>query len=209
MKKLLFAVCALAAISLLAPNAGFAQEWKNRIGIYTTATATDDHFATNPVGQFNIYFLLTSPQMDDGTPITQLDAFEFKVTITGTPGMFFKLAQTLPPNSLNVGQDSDAYAAEYAVGAASPFPVTGGIAQLMSWNCMVVGGGPFSFFLNQTSAPSLPGHLAISIPLEGGSAQLVACEPSSGDFASSVFGIGSDPTGVENETFGSVKALFR
>ncbi len=210
MKKLLFAVCALAAISLLAPNAGFAQEWQNRIGIYTSATADAATYATTPVGQFSLYFVLNYPKLADGTDVTQLDAFEFVVTITGTAGTFFKLAQTLPPNALNVGVDSDPFNANYAVGAASPFPVTNHMATLMTWNCMALGAGPYSFFLHQTTAPAIPGHMAINVPLEGGNVELVACDPSSGDYAEAVFTIGTTPpNAVENETFGAVKALFR
>ena len=208
MKKLLFAVCALVAISMLAPSAGFAQ-WENRIGIYTDANATDDHIASQATGvPFNIYFVLTSPKNADGSDIAQLDAFEFRVTVNGTAGTLFKLGQTLPTGSINVGADTDPFNAEYAVGIATPVPVTGGLCSLLTWNCMTLTGGTYQFFLNPTSVPSVAGKMAINTYVEG-NATLVGCMPSSDDFANPVFAVNGDVVAIENDSFGGVKALFR
>lgn len=211
MKKLLFAVYALAAISLLAPSAGFAQDFVNRIGIYTTDTAGAAFINPAPLGTpFNIYFVVTNPKLDAGAgaAVTAIDAFEFIVTINGPANLLFKLSQTLLPNSLNVGQDGNPYNAEYAVGAAAPVPVTGGQRVLMSWNVLLSSPGPFLFYLNPTTAPAIPGKMAIEAVI-GSEVQLVPCMPSSGAFANPVFALGSTVVPVESASFGGVKALFR
>lgn len=210
MKKLLFAVCALAAISLLAPSAGFAQEFVNRIGIYTTNTAGAAFITPTPSIPFNIYFILTNPILDDGlgAPVTSLNAFELKVTIDGPPGVLFKLSQTLLPNAINVANDGNPYSAEYAVGAAAPVPVVGAQCVLMSWNVLTSNAGPFYFYLNPTSAPGVPGKMAINAKV-GANVVLVGCTPSSGAFASPAFALGDVTVPVESASFGGVKALFR
>lgn len=207
MKKLLFAVCALAAISLLAPSAGFAFE--NRIGIYTTATA--DAAYINPITASvptNIYFVVINPLFPDTTPMTNIDAFEFKVTITGTPGTLFRLAETMATGAINVGVASDPYNSEYVVGLPTPLPVTSGKVSVLSWTVMPLTTGPYHFFLNPTTIPSVAGLMAIN-NTTAGNATLVGCTPSSGAFASEVFTLGATNTPVVNDTFGGVKALFR
>ena len=88
MKKLLFAVCALAAISLLAPSAGFANTpdpavWNNRIGFYTTATADGVSLPSMaPFTGFNVYMVLCNPTAEDGSSAA-VDAYECTVTVTG------------------------------------------------------------------------------------------------------------------------------
>ena len=208
MKKLLFAVCALAAISLLAPDAGYAQ-WENRIGIYTTATAGDDHVGTTPVGvPMNIYFVASSPKFEDGSPVPFVDAFEFRVLLDGPAGSSFRLAETMPPGTINVGNNADHYNSEYVAGFPTPITVTGGYASLMSWNMMFLSAGPWYFRLGLTNIPSVAGLIALNYTDESG-ATLIGCLPSSGDFDLPVFAVGDDVVAIENSTFGGVKALFR
>jgi len=214
MKKLLFVVYALAAISLLAPSAGFAQDWENRIGIYTTPDPVDgraDVFAPTANFPFNVYFVLTSPTFDDGSPVDQVDAFEFRVTIGPATSGIFKLSQTLWPSSLNIGTDSNPFNAEYAVGGAIPQPVANGAVLLMTWNLMVTNTSvPYYFYLNPTSAPAFPGFLAFNYPAIGiNNSVLVPCTPSSGDGVTPVFALGNLTIPTEYDTFGGVKALFR
>lgn len=208
MKKLLFAVCALAAISLLAPNAGYAQ-WENHIGIYTTAGAADHCFATTPLTPTNIYFVLSNPRLPDGTAVTGINAFELKVLIDGPAGSMFRLAETLTaPGAINVGSAADPYNAEYLVGWAGTIPVVGGYCSVMTWNVLFLASGPFYFRLAPTTSPSVAGKMAFNTPV-GEDAVLVGCMPSSEDFANPVFSAGDCVVSTETSTFGNVKALFR
>jgi len=63
MKKLLFAVSALAALSLLAPSTGFAQA-TNTLGIYLDEAGTLNSGPVTPFTATDIYLVL---QKDPGT----------------------------------------------------------------------------------------------------------------------------------------------
>lgn len=213
MKKLLFAVCALAAISMLAPSDGFAQ-FENRIGLYTTANADAAHLMTQPANvPFTIYLLAINPRNSDGTAATFVDGFELTMTVTGPA--YFSLTQTLPPQSLDVDGDPLGFAA----GFATPSPVTNGMVLLMTWNVMLMGaiddtGCPdncvnhWKVFMGPARAPSVPdGFMAINVP--NSPVLLVPCSPSSGANDVPVFTIGETGVATETNSFGAVKALFR
>lgn len=209
MKKLLFAVCALAAISLLAPNAGYAQ-WENHIGIYTTPDAANHCINPTPVGvPTNIYFVISNPRLGDGTAVTAVNAFELRVLIDGPAGSMFRLAETLPAGAINVGVATDPYNSEYVAGWPGATPVIGGFCSVLTWNVMFLGAGPYNFRLSPTTNPSVAGKMAFNVQV-GDEAILVGCMPSSEDFASAVFTAGT-PCVIANEptSFGNVKALFR
>jgi len=209
MKKLLFAVCALAAISLLAPSAGFAQEFQNRIGVYTTAGAAA--CSTNAVVNvpFEIYCVAINPVGATGV-WTALDAFELTMTIThGAGDSMFRLSETLASGAINVGSYVDQYNAEYACGFAAPEPIANGMVTLFKWTVMVLTPGPFRVFLSPGDPASVAGMMALNLNVNG-AADTVGALPSSGAFNLPVFGINAaDIVPVEASTFGDVKALFR
>jgi hypothetical protein len=213
MKKLLFAVCALAAISMLTPSAGFAQ-FENRIGLYTTQTADAAHL--NTLGTFtptNLYLLAINPRNSDGSAATFVDAFECTMSVTGPA--YLGLSQTLPTGALDV----DSATLGFAVGFATPSAVTNGIVLLMTWNIMLTGaiddtGCPdncvnhMKVYLGPASIPSVPGgFMAINVP--NSPELLVPCSPSSGANNVPVFAIGEGTVATETSAFGAVKALFR
>ncbi len=212
MKKLLFAVCALAAISLLAPSAGFANTpdpavWNNRIGFYTTATADGVSLPSMvPFTGFNVYMVLCNPTAEDGSSAA-VDAYECTVTVTGPA--WFRLTETLNGSG---ALDVDAAANGYAVGLASPMPPTNGLCLLATWNCMLSApassGSPWNMYMGPGTIPSVPGgFMAIDIPTS--TPLLQSCLPTSGNFALPVFSIGGTVTADEDVSFGAVKALFR
>jgi hypothetical protein len=68
MKKLLFAVSALAALSLLAPSTGLAQA-QNVLGLYADEAATTNNIeGATPFSQHNIYMVIENPYNTSGTP---------------------------------------------------------------------------------------------------------------------------------------------
>ena len=208
MKKLLFAVCALAAISLLAPSAGFADPFQNRIGIYTTADAAAASYAATPNVPFNVYLVAVNPVGATGT-WTSLDAFECTVTVThGVADMMFRLSEELAPGAINVGTYTDQYNFEYQCGFATPVPIVNGFAQLAKWNVMVLSAGAFNYFLTPADPSSVPGSMALNLTVAG-NADLIGALPSSGAGNVAVFAINGTTTPVESESFSNVKALFR
>jgi hypothetical protein len=208
MKKLLFAVCALAAISLLAPNAGYAQ-WQNHIGIYTTTNADNHCIIPTPTTQTNIYFVISNPRFSDGTAVTAINAFELKVLIDGPAGSMFRLSETLPAGTINVGVATDPYNADYQAGWPGVTPVVGGYCTVMTWNVLFLNpAAQFYFRLAPPTVPSVAGLMAFNAPV-GEEAILVGCMPSSEDFANPVFSAGDCVVSTEASSFGNVKALFR
>lgn len=208
MKKLLFAVCALAAISMLAPSAGFAQ-WENRIGIYSAAdanAATTHAYIESPAlfTPTNIYWVISNPMMN-GTPVTQFDGYE--LTASWSPSAPTHLGDVFPSSALDV----DGASWGYAVGFATPLTVTNGQTLLCTTSVMLLSAGTLQAFLHPATVPSLADVMAITVPDGMGGATLVACSPSSGDFddADADFALGAQTVGVEYETFGAVKSLFR
>ncbi len=211
MKKLLFAVCALAAISLLAPSAGFADAWQNRIGIYTSDTAAAANIATTPLfTPTNIYFVVSNPMLPDNSgPLPTVNAFEFKVSIVPDTG-FFVLSQTKPAYTIDVGGGNTANGVyDYAAGWPAALPIVNGMVKVMEWSIMFQTAGPFNFYLNPSNVPSHPGYMAVNYTDPSETAFLSDCMPSSGAFNSPVFTVGGTNTPVVNDTFGGVKALFR
>ncbi|MBK8165737.1 MAG: hypothetical protein IPK64_07180 [bacterium] len=207
MKKLLFAVCALAAISLLAPDAGFAQ-WENHIGIYTSADAANHCIATTPATQTSIYFVISNPRLGDGTPVAAVNAFELRVLVEGPAGSMFRLAETLPVGAINVGVSTDPYDSMYIAGWPGTTPVVGGFCSVMTWNVLFLAPGPWYFRLSPTTNPGVAGKMAINVPV-GEENFLVGLMPSSDDFANPVFSAGDCVVSTETSSFGNVKALFR
>jgi hypothetical protein len=209
MKKLLFALCALAAIALLTPSAGFAQ-WENRIGIYTSAAAADVSINPAPaIGtNFFIYFVLTNPT-EAGAPMTFVKGFEFKVSIVGGASAdFLRNLETYPTPGINIGDVSDFYNSTYLCGYGSPVPVVDGKVLLLTWRARIYDDtDPYNFYLSPADPASFPGHLAFlnssNVPLQADGSQPLYTDP--------VFTVGGvpDPVATESASFGGVKALFR
>jgi len=208
MKKLLFAVSALAALSLLAPSTGFAQHvYPNQVGLYefsdgTGATGTFD--VGSPV---TIFLVLTKPEVD-GLPVTQINAFE--ATLNFNPaGNMFKLAEVFPGNNVNVGDNSDIGQGflEYIVGFAASHPVTDESITLVTFTFMHTAPGPIEVILTPTSKPAFPDQMVYQNASVAGDLRqmFTAAGPDGGP----VYVFDGSAVAVENESFGSVKALYR
>lgn len=215
MKKLLFAVSALAALALLAPSTGFAQHvYYNQVGLYTTSDAmgTDITGVADLGAPVNVYLVLTKPaDVDNGmAPYTSINAFECTLAFSPAPNNnLFMLLATLPPNSVDVGQRktiNDGFL-DYIVGIdlLSPVPVTDESVVLITFQFMNNSPAGFLVYLTPTEKPALPGEMAY----QGVQGELRVMNPSSGSHIAPVFQFGNPVVAIENESFGSVKALFR
>lgn len=215
MKKLLFAVSALAALSLLAPSAGFAQTAYNQLGIYTDQAGIPD--SANTVATvnvpFNAYLVLTNPWNHSFGPIggeveqaiTAVDGFEVRLDFPESAS-WFMLSENFPANEINVGQGND-----YVVGFATSVPVTDNAVVLVTWQFMVLAASEFNTYMNLTTFPSVAGTLAIVDADDTDQpSNLVSVYPSTNDFDTPVFSVnGTAAVATENESWGGVKALFK
>jgi hypothetical protein len=210
MKKLLFVVSALAALSLLAPSTGFAQSphvYPNQVGLYafsdgTGATGTDIIGAA-----VLVYLVLTKPEAD-GVTVTNINAFE--CTLNFNPaGNLFKLAEVFPGNNVNVGDNSDISQGflEYIVGFATEHPVTDESITLVTFTFMHTAGGVIEVSLSPTSKPGVPGEMIYQNAAVPGDLRIM--HTAAGPDGGPVYIFDGSAVATENESFGSVKALYR
>jgi hypothetical protein len=203
MKKLFFVMSALAALTLLAPSTGFAKA-DNQIGIYSEAAAGDgtQNFVVTPNVPFFAFLVLTQPVDNGGTPVTQVEAFECKVTFSNG-GSIFKLAETLPPQAINVGDSSNpALGLDYAVGLGVPTNVVGGAVTLVQFQFLALVGTQIDVFVELSTT----GNMYYQ---EAAGKTLVDYYSSSGDVALPVASFNGIVTATDEETWGGVKALYR
>lgn len=210
---MLFAVSALAALSLIAPSAGFAQGAYNQLGLYLDQAGDPNTAEYTGIGsQFTAYLVLTNPvneAYNDGQgtppyerPMDLVSGFELQIVFP-TGATFFKLSQAYNGQGLNIGTEPD-----FIVGYSTPVPVTDGAVWLMSFTMLPLDGNPREIFFGTSSVPSLPGVMAVA----DGSIEndnLQAVYPSSGDLSLPVFGVNTGVVATEAESWGSVKSLFR
>ena len=214
MKKLFFAVSALAALSLLAPSAGFAEHvYSNQVGLYLDAGGTGT--GTMAVGvPVSVFLVLTKPtDVENGeAPYTSVNAFELTMYFNPPPGAsLFKLNEVLPATAVPVGDTAhlaDGYL-EYIMAMSEDHFGTAESIVLIEFLFMVNVATPFEVTLGPASTftPSIPDEMVyMSV-----SPDLRVMNSSGGDHDSVVFTFNVDGGAVptENESFGSVKALFR
>jgi hypothetical protein len=208
MKKLLFAVSALAALSLLAPSTGFAQHmYDNQIGLYTTpdgmgATGTDQ--VSTPV---NLYLVLTRPAAVDGTPYAGITAFDCQLNFNPIGGIFVT-NNALNGEGFNIGETgaiAEGYL-EFIVGFADVVTAEpDGSLLLVTLQFINSNIDRVDVTLSPASIPSIPGTMGF-LPVDP---PLVEMFPSSGSYDDPIFSFNAEATPVEEESFGSVKALYR
>lgn len=210
MKKLLFAVSALAALSLLAPTTGFAQHEtsaNNQLGLFLNADGTGNAFTSDVGVPVNVYLVLINPTNDDPgeTPYTNMNAFECMLNFTGP--IPFKLGDTLPPTAINVGDNSDINQGflEYIVGLGTSMDIIAGAAKLITFQFMATTTGVTTVTLTPTTAPSIAGEMAF----QSVSGQLKKMYNAAGSAGAVVFTFNGTTVATEDASFGSVKALFR
>lgn len=125
---------------------------------------------------FNLHAVLLNPSAQP------IDAFEFRLNLPTPTGQLFVLQETLPPGSINVGNNGVDYR-EYIVGFPTPRPASNNRIELVSFSLMCLASTPNQDFTVQPiSTPSIPGSLAYN-ETKVDSAVLHAMTPVSGSFA--------------------------
>lgn len=203
MKKLLFILAAM----LIATTA-LAQ---NEVGIYVVddpsdTTAEEDACYMGPVGEFEIYCVLTDPFNENtNSSITQLGGFEFRVE---WPADIF-VTPVIDVSATNFQTPPD-----FLCGAN--IPVVGGQCTLITITVGTFSDDPGAWYLGPISDPgvqTIPGAMAITDYDDNFSlAEAFSTAGSSGDrdFSAPVFSMWDCGVVVPNQdvSFGGVKALF-
>ena len=204
MRKMLFALAALAALALLTPDTGVAQGDANQIGIYTTQTPdfsniTDADTRVNGAGSHTAYVICSYPHNDNtDTDITSLGGFEFQLDW----GSLF-VTPTLHPSATNFMSAPDFY-------CGANVPVANGMAVLVTLSIGSFTEDPVDFFImpvSDSAAQSIPGAIAITDFDDNYS--ISRAYPASGDFANPIFGFNTSVVPNEDATWSDVKNLYR
>jgi hypothetical protein len=130
---------------------------EDSFGIYFDPQAVSYRANTEPFVPVDVYLILTHP-------LTPFDGFECTVTWSGA--YLYLLSSALAAG----GVDADLSANGFAVTAPTPYPVTGGVAVLATWQFLPVTNDYVGFYIGPATNPSLPGGLPAVSP--GGVARL-------------------------------------
>lgn len=216
MRKLIFVMSALAALSMLAPSAGFAQfDYQNMVGLYADATDLTDHTGTSAGGLMSLYLVVTNPYLnydnDAGTvfegtvPVENINGFEATVTV---PAGMFAVGVTFPPGGTNF-----ATAPNLQVGYNGPNLVEDGVCVLAEISIVAGATADSHFYLNPLAiGSSIPGHMVVVANTGGTEQARTVGYPVSGDYANEVFTLnptGGGPVATETQSWGNVKSLYR
>jgi hypothetical protein len=209
MKKLIFAVSALVAFSLLFLGTGHSEPTHpNEIGLYMNENGTGATGTYDLGIPIYAYLVLTKPSdtSNNDTPYDTINAFECRLTFSISEGLF-KLGDTFPPTSLNIGDNSTISQGflEYIVGIAEDVRVIDESVVLIEFVFLLVVNSVIEVTIGPTSRPSRPGVMVF----QSVSGHLVPMYPVSGAYEDPIFLFNGEAVDVENETFGSVKALYR
>jgi hypothetical protein len=212
MKKLLFAVSALAALSLLAPSTGFAQHmYDNQLGLYMTNDGTGITGSDDIGSPIACFLVLTKPANAAGVPWTGIKGIELQLVFDPAPaGNLFKTGDALNGDGLNIGDVNNLANGylEYIVGFAAEIPKVDEACLLVSFTFIHTVPGVINVFLGPITSriPSLEDAMSFVSP----ESTLDEMYSSSGDRDAPIFTFGGGTVvPVEGASFGTVKALFR
>ncbi|PID78761.1 hypothetical protein CSA17_06085 [bacterium DOLJORAL78_65_58] len=207
MKKLIFAMAALAALSLLAPAAGFAQldlTARNQIGIYTDADCTSASVDLTSVGMLDAYIVVTNPYSNErDEPVSALTGYELGLTIPGDNAGFLQiLSMNIAVPGLNIGNSTN-----HLVGFGSPALVVDNKLHVSTLSLFYSGSGQDVAIHMTTATPaSIEGVMCL---LEAVTEDLIPVYPSSGSFENPVFAINASVTATDVTSFDNIKAMYR
>lgn len=196
--------------SLLAPHTVSAEPTHpNEVGIYTNSDGTGATGIHGLIGQVELYLVLTRPtDTEIGQPLDNINGFDCRLDFSSVDNLAF-LGAVLPPDAINFNpynHFSEGYM-EYFVAMLNGIPVIGESVSLITFTFGQTAPGMVAVRLGplQVFTPIVEGQMTVS--QEQG--PLVPIYPISGSFDAPVFLFDGDAVAVENQSFGSLKALFR
>ena len=199
MKKMLFAVSALAALSLLAPSTGLAQT-NNIMGIYADQAGSVN--SINPQAPFSpvdLYVVLHNPYNDvTESAISAINGVEFGLTLDNV----LILSVGFPVNATDVGGSPT----NIVAGFATPTTVSGSSVVLATINCLVQSAAAGYIGMTPATPASAPGFMATLDAAVPG--QIIPVLPPWESFDYNVFAF-NEEVATEAMTMDNVKALYR
>lgn len=206
MKKLLFAVSALAALSLLAPSTGFAAT--NHMSLFADTHGTMNEVAgAAPYSQMPVYLIVMDPYNDDPFnpdvdpgPVAFLGGVEFAIP---APTNAVILSYAWPVDVTDVGTGEN-----HIVGFGAPVAVNDGIAVVATLTVLYSSatGDPAFFTLAPADPVSIEGYMACLD--SGDEGKIIGLLPRYDSFDYHVFSINGS-VATEPTTMDGVKALYR
>lgn len=206
MKKLLFAVAAIAALAMLAPSSGTAEPTHpNEIGLYLTPDGLGDTGTIEVGTPVNVYLVLTKPEADN-SPLSGLVAFDLQLNFSPA-GNLFMTGNVLNGSGLNIGDMGNIAGGylEFIVGFAAEVPAVDDAILLVSLQFICATANPIEVRMGPASFPTIPGEMSFVTPWQ----TLEVMYPISGSLDDPVFLFNGYAIAVEKESFGAVKALYR
>ena len=207
MKKMFFAVFALAALSLIAPSTGFAQGDHNQLGWYADVDMSATFIESGAYTTVEVFMVVTNPYNEsEGRPMVSITGIEFAYTLAD-----LTVLGTTWANSATA-LDVATVPGDHIVGWGVPVATVDNVIQLGSKSVLLMVADAREVHLSVISTiPSIPGSMAILDADPGSGDGLQALFPSSGDLANPVFGFNTGDTIVatESTSFDGLKALYR
>jgi len=208
MKKLIIFVSVILALSMFTPSTGFAEPTHpNEVGLYMTSDGlgeTGTFVYGTPV---TAYLVLTRPtDTETGIPYPTINFFECQLNFNPT-GTIFWLNVIYPVDAVNIGETGNIHLGylEYIVEFAYDFPVTNESVELVAITFMHTHQDVIEVTLGPTSAPGIADQMAFQ-SVDG---DLRVMYSMGGCPECPVFLFEGLAIAVEDESFGSVKALYR
>jgi hypothetical protein len=171
------------------------------MGIYFDMTADNNCIDVGANQAFFAYVIMTNPT------VPGVEAFEFgyeNVVPAGFETLLFQLATNLPAGAIDVGEGTP-IAGNIIAGLATPVPAAPATI-LVTWQYLPLGVFPIEMYLTASEPSSLPGGLPV-IQAEG---TLMTVGLSTGGPMNPVATVNAGcVVGVEEDTWGGVKSLYR
>ena len=219
MKNLLFAVTALVALSALAPNSSIAEPTHpNEVGLYTTPDgygATGIYDVDVPV---DVYLVLTRPTNVSGgmEPIGTITDFEIQLRFNPIGGMILTGEDFMGDGvneGYNIGEGDhlgEGFLDYLVILLYEPVPVINEAVVLVALQFINSNDVPVEVTLYPCINEQVWNQISfVTQELDDPDDWYQAMHPISGSRETPVFIFGGEAVAVENETFGSVKALYR
>lgn len=219
MKNLVIAVFVFSTISLLAFGSGIAEPTHpNEVGLYANSTGTGAT-GTFVVGEaVEVYLVLTKPTdvVNGGAPFRVITGLELSLHFNPVPNNdLILLATEITPGSIDVGliKDINTGFLDYVVGIPDweAIEVVDEAATLVKFTFLNLRTDITEVTLHPTaggqSVAGEMGFLGGQIPLPP--YVLLAMYSVGGSHDAGVFKFNGEAVPVENQSFGSVKALYR
>jgi hypothetical protein len=158
----------------------------------------------------DVFLVLTKPtDVEDGdSPYTTINSFGCTLNFTPIPNdNLVIMGESLPQSGFNAGDSSDINQGflEYIVGMSTPVPVANEAALLVAFTFMNLDPTTTAVTLGPSSSNAVAGKMFFQS--EVGQPRVMYSVGGSPEAA--VFLFNGEAVDVEDESFGSVKALFR